>query len=74
MNKKIYNLEIKFDDILECCSPDFQEAYNKLTAAQRIKFQMEHVRTLQSGAEHGLCDAVYDVMTILANDLEEKLI
>lgn len=71
-NEIVYQIKITFQDILDNSPQDVRDYYEKLNEEEKEKFIEDNLNSASKGAEFGLSEPIYDVISTIGQNLEYK--
>lgn len=71
-NEIVYQIKITFQDILDNSPQDVRDYYEKLNEEEKEKFIEVNLHSASKGAEFGLSEPIYDVISTIGQNLEYK--
>ena len=69
-NEIIYQLKITFQDILDNSPQHVRDFYEKLNEKEKEKFIEDNLHSASKGAEFGLSESIYIVISTIGQNLE----
>lgn len=69
-NEIVYQIKITFQDILDNSPQDVRDYYEKLNEEEKEKFIEDNLNSASKGAEFGLSEPIYDVISTIGQNLE----
>lgn len=71
-NEIVYQVKITFQDVLDNSPQDVRDYYEKLNEEEKEKFIEDNLHSASKGAEFGLSEPIYDVISTIGQNLEYK--